>query len=304
MDTTKKSPIIISLCTGIRGLERGLERALQQEVRVASYVEIEAFIIANLIAGMEAGVLATAPVWANLKTFPYRGFHGKVHGIIGGYPCPPFSYAGKRKWREDPRHLWPYIWRIVQSVKPVFCFFENVEGHLNLGFEEVSRDLRKLGYNVEAGIYSAEEVGAPHQRKRLFILAILADSDHGHLFRITKGFLPEKEAERIQKWNYFQKLGQSSNLANTISERLEEFREQSAWKELTPTERGGTTSWPAGPGQQQCFWEEPRIIESGMGVTVDGYNFREDLLRAAGNGVVEQTAELAFIDLLRKHYLK
>jgi DNA (cytosine-5)-methyltransferase 1 len=90
-----KPPSILSICTGMRGLERGLERVIGN-ITVAAYVEIEAFIIYNLVKQMEQGVVAPAPVWTDLKTFPGPSFHGKIHGIVGGYPCQPFSLAGKR----------------------------------------------------------------------------------------------------------------------------------------------------------------------------------------------------------------
>ena len=138
-------------------------------------MEIEAFICENLVAGMESGLLDPTPIWTDVKTFDPKPFRGKIHGYIGGYPCQPFSVAGKRKATEDPRHLWPYIQRHIEAIEPIWCFFENVRGHLTLGFDEVYRSLSDMGYAVECGIFTAEEVGAPHQRERLFILAIRKD---------------------------------------------------------------------------------------------------------------------------------
>lgn len=189
MDHTEQPPVIISLCTGIRGIERGIERALGIPVRTAAFVERETFIVENLLAAMEYGLVVPAPIWANLKTFPFASFHGKVHGIIGGYPCQPFSLAGHRKGTGDPRHLWPFIREGIRAAEPVWCFFENVDDHLTMGFDEVYRDLVELGYLVESGIYSAEEVGSPHGRQRLYIFAIRREMAHtngydpGRIFR-------------------------------------------------------------------------------------------------------------------------
>lgn len=91
--------------------------------------------------------------------------------------CQPWSNAGQRKGADDPRHLFPHISRILEEVRPIWCLFENVSGHLSLGYGEVYRSLRDLGYTVEPGIYTAEEVGAPHERKRLFILAVEDSAD-------------------------------------------------------------------------------------------------------------------------------
>jgi len=182
VDTTKKLPTVLSLCTGYGGIERGLDLA-GVEHRVIAHVEIEAFAIANLVAKMEAGKLDAAPVWSNLKTLPVEPFRDRVDLITGGYPCQPFSAAGKRLGEEDPRHLWPYIKKIIAYVKPARCFFENVEGHISLGLREVISDLESLGYKTAWGIFSAREVGAPHQRKRVYIMA---DSEGEHARDVGK----------------------------------------------------------------------------------------------------------------------
>src|SRR5690606_28062575 len=109
--------------------------------------------------------------WDDLSTFDGRRWRGVVDLVTGGYPCQPFSVAGKRLGENDPRHLWPHVRRIVAEVEPAFAFFENVPGHLSLGFEQVHDDLAGLGYCVAAGLFRAEELGAPHRRERLFILA-------------------------------------------------------------------------------------------------------------------------------------
>lgn len=227
-------------------LDEGLEQAIGP-VRTVAYVEIEAFCIWNLVAKMEAGLLDPAPVWSNLKTFPAAAFHGKIWCITGGYPCQPFSHAGQRKGEADDRHLFPHIRNIVAAVRPVCCFFENVPGHITMGYPEVYRSLRDLGYTVEAGIFSAAEIGATHNRERLFILA----------------YSMRKE------------------LQGTMRARGRESE---------------SSNFPAPPGQPQYEWEAPRV-ESSVGFSAHGYNFREDLLRMAGNGVVPQTATKAFITL-------
>ena len=112
-----------------------------------------------------------APIWTNLKTFPWEEFRDKVDILSGGYPCQPFSAAGKRLGRDDPRHLWPWIADGIRTMRPRICFFENVEGHISLGLREVISELESIGYKATWGIFSAREVGAPHQRKRVFILA-------------------------------------------------------------------------------------------------------------------------------------
>jgi len=165
---------VISFCTGYGGLELGIRRA-GVDIRTVCNVEIEAFVQANLVAKIEEGRMDNAPIYSDLKTFPASIFRGKIHGICGGYPCQPFSSAGKRKGEEDPRHLWPYIRKHVRTIRPLWCFFENVRGHATMGLWRVLSDLEEDGYRTEWGLFSAEETGAPHQRIRCFILGRLGN---------------------------------------------------------------------------------------------------------------------------------
>ena len=111
------------------------------------------------------------PVWDDVATFDGRPWRGAVDIVAAGYPCQPFSVAGRRLAAADPRHLWPHVARIVGEVEPPFVFLENVAHHLRLGFPEVAGDLVGMGYRLAAGLFTAAEVGAPHRRERLFILA-------------------------------------------------------------------------------------------------------------------------------------
>ncbi len=160
----------MSFCSGYEGIGLGLKRAIPN-LRTICYVENEAYAIANLVAKIKENKLDDAPVWDDIKTFDPKPFAGLVDIIHSGYPCQPFSVAGKQKGETDPRHLWPFIKDHIKQIKPVWVFLENVAGHLRLGFDRVVRDLDELGYRVEADLFTASEVGAPHKRERLFILA-------------------------------------------------------------------------------------------------------------------------------------
>ena len=95
----------------------------------------------------------------------------RVDVIAGGYPCQPFSTAGKRGGSDDPRHLWPEMLRAISVLRPRVAFLENVRGHYSLGFDRVLGDLADIGYDCEWEIVSAQSVGAPHLRERLICLA-------------------------------------------------------------------------------------------------------------------------------------
>jgi len=91
--------------------------------------------------------------------------------LTAGYPCQPFSVAGKQKGSEDDRHIWPYILRIVAQKRPTWCVFENVYGHIALGLDKVLFDLESEGYSTRTFVVPACGVNAPHRRDRLWIIA-------------------------------------------------------------------------------------------------------------------------------------
>ena len=97
--------------------------------------------------------------------------------ITGGYPCQPFSIAGKQKAHEDDRHLWPELFRVVTQAKPSWIICENVYGHVTLGLDEVLTDLEAGGYTAQSFIVPSLANGANHRRNRVYIVAYAAS--HG-----------------------------------------------------------------------------------------------------------------------------
>ncbi|MFC0810757.1 DNA cytosine methyltransferase [Paracoccus panacisoli] len=161
----------LSLCSGAGGLDLGLTIAIPG-YRAVGHVERETYAAATLVARMEDASVDQAVVWDDVATFDGRPWRGALDIVTAGYPCQPFSVAGKRRGADDPRHLWPHVARIIDEVRPPFVFLENVAHHLRLGFPEVASGLVGMGYRLAAGLFTAAEVGAPHKRERLFILAI------------------------------------------------------------------------------------------------------------------------------------
>jgi len=96
---------------------------------------------------------------------------GSVDIITGGYPCQPFSLAGKRRGKEDDRHLWPEFARLIRELRPRWVLGENVAGHITMGLDEVLADLEGLGYTWEAFVIPACAVDAQHRRDRVWIVA-------------------------------------------------------------------------------------------------------------------------------------
>jgi DNA (cytosine-5)-methyltransferase 1 len=111
----------------------------------------------------------------DIKKTDFTKYRGTVDIISGGFPCQPYSAAGKRLGKEDDRHLWPEMLRVIREVKPQWVVGENVRGLLNwnggMVFHEVCADLENIGYEVQAFIIPASGINAPHQRERLWIVA-------------------------------------------------------------------------------------------------------------------------------------
>lgn len=160
---------VLSLCSGVGGLDLGVRLAVPR-ARTICYVEREIAACEVLAARMGDQTLDEAPIWTDLKTFDGKPWRGAVHCVTAGYPCQPFSVMGQKGGVGDPRHLWPDVARIVRETGAGIVFIENVPNHLNIGFSSVREELCGLGYRVEAGLFSAAEVGAPHLRQRLFAM--------------------------------------------------------------------------------------------------------------------------------------
>lgn len=163
-------PRILSLCSGIGGLDLGIGLALPG-ARTVCFVEREYPVCEVLAARMDEGALDYAPIHTDLRSFNGGEWRNRVDIVAAGYPCQPFSVAGKRRGEEDERHLWPEVMRIIGEVGPSLVFLENVAGHLRLGFDRVLGDLADLGLDAEWSLVRASDVGAAHRRERLFILA-------------------------------------------------------------------------------------------------------------------------------------
>ena len=147
-------------------------------------VEIDKYCRRVLQARQNDGSLPGFPIYEDVRKFDGTAWRGLVDVVAGGFPCQPFSSAGKQLGTTDPRHLWPEMARIIEEVRPRYVFAENVSIS---AFEEPWRDLRRLGYRVPPAIcVSASDVGAPHLRKRWWLLATDADSPR----------LEEREGER------------------------------------------------------------------------------------------------------------
>jgi DNA (cytosine-5)-methyltransferase 1 len=151
-----------SLCTGYGGLDMAVEAYFNAEmVWCAENDKYASKVIEARFNKLNLGDIKQID-WASIQP---------IDILTAGYPCQPFSSAGQRKGINDERHIWPYILKGISILRPKYIILENVRGHLSLGFKEVLSDLAKNGYHARWRIVRASDVGAPHQRARLFIIA-------------------------------------------------------------------------------------------------------------------------------------
>lgn len=159
-------------------------------------------------------------------------WRGKIDVLTGGFPCQPYSVAGKRKGTEDDRHLWPEMLRAIRDIQPSWVVGENVSGLINwnggLVFDEVQTDLENEGYEVWANVLPAASVNAPHKRDRVWFVAY---SDHNRNSGRTRENESKSKKERLQERNQIQFANKSDSLRESPSyaksERAGKLRNES-----------------------------------------------------------------------------
>ena len=233
--------------------------------------------------------------------------------LTAGYPCQPFSSAGKRQGEQDDRHIWPYIRQIVAHKRPTWTVFENVYGHVSLGLDTVLADLEAEGYTTRTFIVPACGVGAPHRRDRLWIVGYTEDNgcDRGSEGVGREGTESQQDESQLAIWS--QLSGPSADVADTESVGVQGLRtsgEQEphthAGQEVsvrssedvadTVSQRtqGGATrrqdaenAWQSSRGTPEWDWD----AEPNVGRVANGIPKRVDRLKGLGNAIVPQIAQ-------------
>ena len=250
-----------SLFSGIGGIDLGLERA---GMTVKWQSEIDPFACKVLKKHWP-----DIPNLGDIKTVDWSNVE-PVDLIAGGYPCQPFSTAGKRQGEKDERHLWPYFLRAISELRPQYAFLENVRGHLSMGFDRVLGDLAEIGYDAEWQIVSAASVGAPHRRDRIICVAYPSElfsngSDNNSRVGMESKTIPE-----------LRDSGRSTDVANSN-------HGGHVYAQIKKQPNIGRLSKEIGRLQ----WK----TEPDVGRVADGVPSRVDRLRGLGNAVVPQVAE-------------
>jgi len=288
----------LALCAGVGGLERGIESILPG-TRTVCYVEGETYSASVLASKMEEGSLPKAPIWSNVRTFDGKPWRGKVSFLSGGFPCQPYSKAGKQLADKDPRDLWPDFARIISEVRPEFIFLENVANVVKWALPTVLEDLSEMGYDAAWCVVAASDVGAPHKRSRWFLFAYLADSDSQSYSKPqrTGGELRQK-GSRLEGGK---DKGQTRDFIRSGSEKISNSNSQGTIRHRNKSQEGQvfkrhTHQKGFKPRGSSIWWQ----IEPRMGRVVDGVADWVHRMRACGNGVVPQQAAYAYSILIER----
>ena len=252
----------VDLCSGIGGFALGFQWAgLSKPVMFCDIEPWSRKVLAkhwpDVPIAEDVKELANDPDGLIPRTDPKRTI------LTAGYPCQPFSHAGKRLGQEDDRHIWPYILQIVAQKRPAWCCFENVYGHVSMGLDQVLLDLETQGYASRPFIVPACAVDAPHRRNRLWIIAHATDADR------RRGAFREPGGNGEPTLH-----GEERDVADTDSPRCEEQRRSQPAKEKHQAPQCGS-GW---------------LTEPSVGRVAYGIPKRVDRLKGLGNAIVPQIA--------------
>jgi len=159
---------VLDLFSGIGGFSLGLERAGMETI---AFCEQDKFCQKVL-----AKHWPNVPIFDDVRLLDAKQFRGTVDVVCGGFPCQPFSVAGKQKGKSDERHLWPEMLRIIRECQPAWVIGENVSGFVNMALDDCWADLEAEGYEVQPFIIPACGVEAHHRRDRVWIVAYACHS--------------------------------------------------------------------------------------------------------------------------------
>ena len=259
-----------SLFSGIGGLDLGLERA---GMEIIWQSEIDPYC--NKVLKKH---WPEVPNYGNIKDIDWSRVP-RPDVICGGYPCQPFSTAGKRRGTDDPRHLWPWVRDAISNLRPRYAILENVRGHITMGGTTVIAELAEIGYDAEWRIVSAAGLGAPHRRDRIIIVAYSSGqrSDGGQ----PRSDITQPSEKGLQK-----QIGTSStNVAyseGSASGSTQPYDLRARIWQTTKLRKSDSAT-----RTNSNWWE----TEPDVGRVADGVSNRVDRLRGLGNAVVPQVAE-------------
>lgn len=244
--------------------------------------------------------------YADITKSDFTIHRGNIDILTGGFPCQPYSVAGKRKGKEDERHLWPEMLRAIREIQPRWVVGENVRGLINwnggMVFDEVQADLEALGYEVLPFLLPACAVNAPHRRDRIWFVAystMRAAGQNGNRNRLTrKGFatLQAENQRRKRETVFFNGLDvlQRDFTYTDSASKQGEYERCERERKLNRHDSGISR-----PGAWETFPTQPPVCDrnDGLSSRLDAITFpkwRTESIKAGGNAIVPQVAYQIF----------
>ena len=205
--------------------------------------------------------------------------------VTGGFPCQPFSVAGKRKSTADDRYLWDEMLRVIRETKPRWVIGENVEGIVNINegmvLRQVLNDLENEGFQSQCIIIPASGIGAWHQRKRIWILAY---SNNNGSYRSQRNATKQSSNEQKDRLSF----GDDKDVSNSNVKGLERHRDE---YELREAKQEKNFIWSSNDGTKESWWQiKSRICGVPNGVSYELDKDRSNRIKALGNSIVPQIA--------------
>jgi DNA (cytosine-5)-methyltransferase 1 len=286
--------------------------------RTVAAVEIEDYPRRVLLQRQADGLLPRFPVWDDICTFDGHPWQGKVDVISGGFPCQDISAAGKGDGLDGERSgLWTHMARVVSEVRPSFVFVENSPMLTTRGGTRVIADLTQMGYDTKWAVMGAADVGAPHQRDRMWIVGKMGNShNNGQIAtKIGASSIERSNSYKVRQEQTSQPKGSSQQhdeLAYTQQQGLERWsnsrQQEIAWAggggalAYTKDKRNVWREWELGFAEQEHNRGRSSIngsrqwwsVEPNLGRVANGVAHRVDRLKAIGNGQVPLCAATAW----------
>ena len=282
----------LSLFSGIGGLDLAAEQAGFTSVGQCEWADYPTKVLEKHWPDV--------PRWRDIRTLTGDDFYARagrrsVTVISGGFPCQPFSVAGKQRGKEDDRYLWPEMCRAISEIKPTWVIGENVPGIINLALDTVLSDLESQGYACQTFIIPACAVDAPHQRKRIAIVGWNHDRQpDGWNTRDTLGRTPERPDADTSR-NSSRVVADSLRIGSTTgaadSKRGQERIPAKPFDGSSIVDYSDSLGLSGHNRRKQlpqpenrCWWP----AEPNVGRVANGVPARVDRLKCLGNAVVPQ----------------
>jgi DNA (cytosine-5)-methyltransferase 1 len=222
------------------------------------------------------------PIHGDIKTFDWLGYRNTIDVLTAGFPCQPFSVAGRQKGKNDDRHLWPELIKKVREIKPRYVVCENVPGIIKMVLEEVCVDLENEGYRVETFLIPACGVGAIHKRNRVWIIAYPYSTKQSQI-RSDISQMPSFQKTECESEYSTSILGGNSfeDATNPNKKRLQRSAHNGSAEEI------GQKSHQQSTGLLRAGWQDFPTQPPVCGGN-DGIPNRVDRIKSLGNSVVPQ----------------